>query len=69
MSDVERLATLESDTRYVKQKLDKIDSDVEEIKRGLNKQKGFIAGIMFVIVPVWTAAIVFAREMWDKITS
>ena len=43
MSDVERLATLESDTRYVKQKLDKIDSDVEEIKRGLNKQKLFIA--------------------------
>ncbi|HEY9818426.1 MAG TPA: hypothetical protein V6D20_21840 [Candidatus Obscuribacterales bacterium] len=62
----ERLVVLETDANNIQSDLDEIKADVKEIKAGLNRQKGFIAGIMFVITPLWATIVVFAKSFWDR---
>lgn len=71
MSD-ERIAALEAHRQGdqvvlqdVKDKLDEVASDVQEIKMGLQKQKGFIAGVLFVLVPIWGAIVAGALAAWE----
>lgn len=56
----ERLARLEAqreaemkDAAEMKQKLDKIDGEVEAINSKLDRQKGFIAGALSVLTFIW----------------
>lgn len=62
----ERLASLESKEEHLNQTLNEVRLDVKDIKAGMQKQKGFIAGIMFVVTPIWAAIVIYAKAFWDR---
>ena len=71
-----RIAVLEEKGRVDTDKMAAIDSKIDAtytevlaIKATLNKQKGFIAGAMFVLVPVWSAIVAVAVTAWNYFTS
>lgn len=51
---------------HIKGKVDTIDENVQEIKSQLARHKGFIAGAMFVITPIWLLLVSLGREMWTR---
>lgn len=51
----------------IARRLDAIESELQGINSKLDKQKGFIAGAMFILVPVWGAIVTGAAWLWDKI--
>jgi hypothetical protein len=67
---VTRLETLrESDIHVVaelKSKLDEVHSDVQDIKASMGRQKGFVAGMLFILVPIWGAIVAMVASLWDK---
>lgn len=67
---VTRLETLrETDKQTVdeiKDKLDEVHRDVQIIKATLGRQKGFIAGMLFILVPIWTAMAAMVASLWDR---
>lgn len=72
MSPESRIAVLESqreeDKEVMKEvsgKLDTVIADVQTIRLGMEKQKGFIAGCLFVLVPIWSAIVAGAMAAWD----
>ena len=75
MSD-ERIAKLETyregdiaTLRSLSEKMDLIGEDVSTIRLQLEKQKGFLSGAMFIILPLWSVFTVTATSLWDRITS
>jgi hypothetical protein len=53
---------------HLSRQVDEIHTDVQEIKRQLDRQKGFFAGMMFILLPIWSAFTAAAITFWDKIT-
>lgn len=51
----------------VSERLLRVESELHQINRKLDKQKGFIAGVMFILVPVWGAIATGAAWLWDKV--
>lgn len=49
-------------------KMDAIGADVHVIKLQMEKQKGFLAGCMFILLPIWSAFTVAAASLWDRLT-
>lgn len=73
---VERIATLEEQVkaereRYdqINNKLDGLDAKVSNMQESLNRQKGFIAGAMFVLVPIWSGVLLFAKSAFSYFTA
>ena len=66
MSTEERLARLEEREKHVQETLDEVRIDVKDIKAGLNKQRGFIAGIMFIVTPIWGGLLLFAKSIYEN---
>jgi hypothetical protein len=71
----ERVAALEAhrenDVKLLTEmsgKLDTVVSKVTTIELQLAKQKGFLAGVMFVLLPIWSAITVAVSTYWDKWT-
>ena len=74
MSD-ERIVKLETyregdiaTLRSLSEKMDLIGEDVSTIRLTLEKQKGFLSGAMFVLLPIWSAFTIAAASLWDKLT-
>ena len=74
MSD-ERIATLEAHREgdqatlsRMAEQLDTVADDVQTIKLQLEKQKGFFAGMMFILLPIWSAITAAAIALWDRWT-
>lgn len=70
----ERIRALEVQQDGTDEKLGAIQSELSgirrelgEIKQGLNRQKGYIAGAMSVIVVIWTAILSAIAVLWDKL--
>jgi len=67
---VTRLETLRETDRQVvielREKLDEVHSDVQDIKATLGRQKGFIAGMLFILVPIWAAITAMVASLWDR---
>ena len=65
-----RLETLRETDRQVvielREKLDEVHTDVQDIKAVLGRQKGFVAGMLFVLVPIWGAIAAMVASLWDK---
>jgi hypothetical protein len=73
MSDTERVIRLETlretDSQVVnelKDKLDEVHKDVQIIKSIMGRQKGFVAGMLFILVPIWTAMAAMVASLWDR---
>jgi hypothetical protein len=68
-SDSERIAILETKTESIQQTLKRVDSNVSTIKEAVSKQKGFIAGVMFVIAPISVIVAAAAKELLQVFTN
>lgn len=71
MSD-ERIAVLEThregDQKMLTEmsaKLDTVADDVQTIRRQMERQKGFIAGCLFILVPIWSAIVAAGMAAWE----
>lgn len=72
---IERISVLETHRendalrlRTIEQKLDLVHNDLGEIKATLTKQRGFIAGMMAVIVPLWSLVVAAGVALWQRFT-
>jgi hypothetical protein len=67
---VTRLETLRetdrNDVTELKEKLEVVHRDVQDIKASLGRQKGFIAGMLFILVPIWAAITAMVASLWDR---
>jgi hypothetical protein len=65
-----RLETLRETDRQVvielREKLDEVHTDVQDIKAVLGRQKGFVAGMLFILVPIWGAIAAMVASLWDR---
>jgi len=71
-----RIAVLEEKSRAdsekigaIEHKIDATYTEVLAIRATLNKQKGFISGAMFVLVPVWSVIVAMSVTAWDYFTA
>lgn len=72
---IERISKLEAHLEAeqgkldaLSKKVDGIDGKMDTVITTLDKQKGFIAGAMFVLLPIWSALLLFAKSAWAYIT-
>lgn len=67
--NVERIAALETQMDSLLAKVGGIESDLKEIKDSLTKQRGFMAGVMTVLAPIWGGVIYIGHRViesfWD----
>lgn len=68
-TDSERIAILETKTEAIETTVNRVDSNVDAIAQSLDKQRGFIAGVLFVISPVIAVGTVFIKQVWHTISS
>jgi hypothetical protein len=61
----ERIAALETQMETLLSRLDAIETDTKEIKATLTQQRGFIAGMLTILAPLWGFAIFVANKLWD----
>lgn len=61
----ERIATLETQMESLVSKLEAIEKDTKEIKAAMTQQRGFIAGMLTILAPLWGFAIFIANKLWD----
>ena len=66
-SRVTRLETQIEILKEIKEKQGVIESEVRDINTKLDKQKGYIAGAMSVIVVIWSALLSAVAVAWDKV--
>ena len=69
----ERIAVLETQHLNSATKLQEISDSVEmihgkvdEINQKLARQAGFMAGMMAVLLPIWSGITILAGIVWDK---
>lgn len=53
--------------REVSDKLDTVATDVQTIRMQLEKQKGFFAGCMFILLPIWSVITAVVISLWDRL--
>jgi hypothetical protein len=75
MAGDERVAVLEANRVMDKEQLDRLEKkldgvkmDITVIKENTQRQKGFMAGVLFVILPLWSVVTIFVSHAWDRIT-
>ena len=65
-SRVTRLETQIEILKEIKEKQAVIEAEVRDINTKLDRQKGYIAGAMSVIVVIWSAFLSLIAVFWDK---
>lgn len=65
----ERVAILETKLETAVEKLDSIEANTADIKDTLSKQRGFIAGILAVLTPIWAVVLYVGKEFLDGFMS
>jgi hypothetical protein len=75
MAGDERVAVLEANRVMDKEQLDRLEKkldgvkmDISVIKENTQRQKGFMAGVLFVVLPLWSIITIFVQNTWDKLT-
>lgn len=63
--EVERIATLETKIELLLKKTEAIESDVAQICTTLNRQRGFVAGMLTILAPLWALVLFAANRAWE----
>ena len=58
-----RIAVIEEKQRATDEKIEKIDNGIEDIKKTLARQRGFYAGVTFII----SIIAFFLKEFWQRL--
>lgn len=61
---VERVATLETQMDTLLEKVNRIEQDTSSIKESLNRQRGFVAGMLTILTPLWGILLLAGHEAW-----
>lgn len=61
----ERIAVLESQMKSLLESVESINSDTKAIKATLTQQRGFIAGMLTILAPLWGLVLFIAHEVWS----
>ncbi len=65
MSDSgERIVALETQMEMLLGSVSAIEADTKEIKATLTRQRGFIAGMLTILAPLWGLVVFVAHEVW-----
>lgn len=71
----ERVAVLEAhriadamDLAELRELVERIDRNVQAIEHNMHKQRGFIAGMLFVLTPIWAIVLFFLKDLWSRMT-
>jgi len=62
----ERIAALETQMSTLLKKVDNIEEDVSVIRTTLTQQRGFIAGMLTILAPLWGLVLFLAHKAWDN---
>jgi hypothetical protein len=65
----ERVAVLETKLETAVEKLDSIEANTVVIRDSMAKQRGFLAGMLAVITPIWGAILYMGKELFDGFVS
>lgn len=65
MTPEARIAVLESKQEEDRKVLTEVSGKLDTVILGLEKQKGFIAGCLFVLVPIWGGIVAAGYALWD----
>jgi hypothetical protein len=65
----ERIVALETQMEMLLGSVSAIEADTKEIKATLTQQRGFIAGMLAVITPIWGAILYMGKELFDGFLS
>jgi hypothetical protein len=65
----ERVAILETKLETAVEKLEIIEQNTAAIKDSMAKQRGFIAGILAVLTPIWAVILYIGKEFLDGFMS
>jgi hypothetical protein len=70
---VERVAALEARhdnqddrIRRIEAKLDQVAADTSEIRHTLQRQRGFVSGMIAVILPIWSVLLAGVVVLWRR---
>ena len=63
----ERVAILETQLEAAVERLDSIEANTVAIKDSMAKQRGFLAGMLAVITPIWGAILYVGKEFLGTI--
>lgn len=63
--DGERIAALEASIELLLKKTGVIEADVASIKTTLSSQRGFVAGMLTILAPLWGFVLFAASKAWD----
>ena len=70
---VTRLETMQTrdaeDIKEIQRKVDAVHEDVKDIKQQLSRFRGFAAGAMFVLIPLWSAVVAMIISGWKWIAT
>lgn len=62
-----RVSVLENQMDVALLDLKEIKADTNEIKSTLSKQKGFIAGVLAVITPIWALIVYYVKQLFENV--
>lgn len=65
----ERVAILETKLETAVEKLDSIEANTTAIKDSMAKQRGFLAGMLAILTPIWGAVLYVGKEFVDGFLS
>ena len=64
MSEIERLAKVEERVETMVSSLEQIQSDVREVRDGMAKQRGFVAGFSAAFTLMWAVITGVVIHFW-----
>jgi hypothetical protein len=65
----ERVAILETKLETAVEKLDSIEEHTAAIRDSMSKQRGFMAGMLAILTPIWGAILYMGKELFDGFLS
>lgn len=60
----ERIATLETQMGTLLEEVQKVKEDTAAIKESINRQRGFVAGMLTILTPLWGLLLLAGHEAW-----
>lgn len=61
----ERITALETHMDTLLTKVDSIEKEVQAIRAALTQQRGFIAGMLTILAPLWALVLFAANRAWE----
>lgn len=65
----ERITALETHMDTLLKKVDNIEQDVQAIRSSLTQQRGFVAGMLTILTPLWGVVLFVAHKVYINLSN